>query len=433
MSFAALARLLTLRRAPLRAVPGHPAALGALWIGGTGLLVLAAYLAPYPVLDIVRPFAALSAMVLGALGVAALLKMRGDAERLAFAFVAIGLVGALLSSVVEREAGYLSSAWYAGHLAVFAWATAATGRLIYASAPGLSAIRRAAALGAAMLALLACLHGAALHDRLQIAHYESAETEPYRDIDAEALWTAQGPLVARAAERIASARSPGGDVHVVSIAAGGGQDIFGREARAVGALLQSRFGGQGGPTVLSNAWDDLGRVPMANRTNIAAVLRAVGEGFDPARDLAIVYLTAHGGTDASLGTDLPDHSRLRPVDAAFLAKALEQAGVTRRLIVVSACYSGSWIAPLQSPDTVVLTAARADRTSFGCDDRREYTWFGEALLEGPLGEGASLAEASAALKERIDAAERESDLQPSLPQTFVGANMRAFWQTQRED
>jgi len=47
-----------------------------------------------------------------------------------------------------------------------------------------------------------------------------------------------------------------------------------------------------------------------------------------------------------------------------------------RVISVSACCSGSWIAPLAGDTALVMTAADADHTSYGCGRRSELTFFG---------------------------------------------------------
>jgi hypothetical protein len=75
----------------------------------------------------------------------------------------------------------------------------------------------------------------------------------------------------------------------------------------------------------------------------------------------------------------------------------------------------------------VLTASSATRTSFGCDDRRQYTVFGAALLEGSLGQGATWHEAFDRLQETIGEQESELRIDPSLPMSSVGTRMEAVW------
>ena len=106
---------------------------------------------------------------------------------------------------------------------------------------------------------------------------------------------------------------------------------------------------------------------------------------------------------------------------------LDSAGIKRRIIIISACFSGSWIPALASADSIVITAARHDRSSFGCDDRRRLTYFGEAFLEGPLAQGASLREAFETARIRLERWEAGEKYIPSKPQVSVGRNMQTVW------
>src|SRR5213078_1034598 len=70
---------------------------------------------------------------------------------------------------------------------------------------------------------------------------------------------------------------------------------------------------------------------------------------------------------------------LRP---ASLARALS-AGCSQvpTVVVLSACYSGAFtVGAMQAANRIILSAARADRPSFGCQADRTYTVFDECLL-----------------------------------------------------
>jgi len=87
---------------------------------------------------------------------------------------------------------------------------------------------------------------------------------------------------------------------------------------------------------------------------------------------------------------------------------------------VSACYAGGFIEPLRDDNSVVIAAAAADRTSFGCDSGRELTYFGEAYLRDALAKTRSFAAAFDLAKESIARKEAEEKLEPSAPQIWVG-------------
>lgn len=205
------------------------------------------------------------------------------------------------------------------------------------------------------------------------------------------------------------------------------QRIFGREVAQAGIALAQRFGPIGAAVILSNSSEDLTRLPMANRSNLAALLDEVGRRADPQRDLVVVYLASHGSREGELSTNLPDYTRLKPISADYLAGALRHAGIGRHIVVVSACYSGSWIKPLAAPDAIVLTASAADRTSFGCDDKRDTTVFGETFIRHIGSHGSSLKDAFAGMQSDIAKDETSDARTPSQPQSEVGSGMQALW------
>ena len=131
--------------------------------------------------------------------------------------------------------------------------------------------------------------------------------------------------------------------------------------------------------------------------------------------------------DAELASSVPNYQPVQAISADSTARALQHAGVTRRVIVVSACFSGTWIPALANDDTIVITAAAKDRTSFGCDDSRSLTYFGEAFLGSLAPDNVSLRDAFEAAKRKVAAQESQEQLTPSQPQVFVGRNMQELW------
>jgi hypothetical protein len=90
------------------------------------------------------------------------------------------------------------------------------------------------------------------------------------------------------------------------------------------------------------------------------------------------------------------------------------------VIVISACHSGSFIHALANPTTLVITAARADRSSFGCEDRRRWTYFGDAYFNHGLRQNMSFVRAFEQAKRLISIWETAEKLVPSLPQMACG-------------
>lgn len=246
-------------------------------------------------------------------------------------------------------------------------------------------------------------------------------------IDPEALWSAQPQLVKQSIDAVAPLRAAGQDAILVTVGASGSQDLFGREARTARTVLGQALGSTNRSILLANDKASLNRAPLATNTNLDAVLTGVARKLSGSNGLVVLYLTSHGSKDAELTTNLPDYSRLDAIGARRLAESLDRAGIRRRIVIVSACYAGSWIKPLASDDTIVIAAARADRTSFGCSDDRQLTYFGEALLTRKLAQGASLADSFDDARRAVTKWEREIDARHSEPQAFVGRNMVDRW------
>jgi hypothetical protein len=146
--------------------------------------------------------------------------------------------------------------------------------------------------------------------------------------------------------------------------------------------------------------------------------------MDRDNDVLVVYLTSHGARDFKLAAS---HWPLE-VDAlspAELRAALDKAGIRNRVIAVSACYSGGWIDALADDNTLVMTAADATHTSYGCGRLSELTFFGRAMFDEQLRKTHSFEQAFAAavpvIRQReIDAGKEDGF---SNPQIKVGANI----------
>jgi hypothetical protein len=102
---------------------------------------------------------------------------------------------------------------------------------------------------------------------------------------------------------------------------------------------------------------------------------------------------------------------------------LAAAGIRNRVVIVSACFSGAFIAPLMDDNTIVLTAAAPDRSSFGCQAQRDWTFFGDAYFNQALRDNRSMVDAFDDAKVLIERWEREQNLTPpSNPQRYVGSH-----------
>lgn len=224
------------------------------------------------------------------------------------------------------------------------------------------------------------------------------------------------------------------DTYFIAFAPDGEEDTFLNETTVIRKLMDQRFGAQGRSVHLVNHSSTLFDLPWATTHNLHAAILRMGEQMNPNEDMLVLYLTAHGGRDAKLSAGMPP---LQPdnLTPQRLKTWLDEAGIRYRVIAVSACFSGSWVAPLASPSTLVMTAADADHTSYGCGHRSDFTFFGKAVFDEQLRHTYSLETAFRAARPII--AQREQDHGKtdgfSNPQIRIGPLLRpqlAAWEAQ---
>ncbi len=108
------------------------------------------------------------------------------------------------------------------------------------------------------------------------------------------------------------------------------------------------------------------------------------------RDVVLVYVSTHGAP--GLLAREADGQEQDPAGIAEVAEWLAPLGSRPTVLVLSACFSGSFIPALRAENRIIFAAARADRTSFGCQAGAEHTVFGQAVLDALARPGRSLRE-----------------------------------------
>ncbi len=167
--------------------------------------------------------------------------------------------------------------------------------------------------------------------------------------------------------------------------------VFEREASEAAGILARRYDATDRTIILSagKGMNQPRAYPAADPNNFNAALAAIGRTIDPREDLVVVFMTSHGAQDGSVA--IQEAGRMGgALRAIHLRNSLAASGINTKLVIVSACFSGHFILPFTDPNTVVLTAAAADKTSFGCEPSRDWTFFGDALFNHALRGGGSL-------------------------------------------
>lgn len=224
------------------------------------------------------------------------------------------------------------------------------------------------------------------------------------------------------------------DLYVLGFAGDGEENVFRNEVVYLKSLFERRFGAQGRVLTLINHPDSLLKAPKALATydNLYDSLARIGKTMDRDQDLLLLYLTMHGTEDHELAVQLQPmlEDWLTPED---LRTALDDAGIRNRIVIISACYSGGFVPALRSPDTLVVTAARADRASFGCGSESEATYFGRAWMVDGLNRTTNFIGAYDIASQLIAERERKEDFEPSLPQIDIGRRIGKHLQEWQSD
>lgn len=240
----------------------------------------------------------------------------------------------------------------------------------------------------------------------------------------EKRFHAQGDLAAAALASVQAGRAGVPELYFVGFAPDGSQDVFLNEMRYVKPRIEARYGAAGRAVALVSNEASLEEFPVATVTNLRRVLGRVAERMNADEDVLMLFVSAHGDRRHDLSAWQPPLEQ-PPVNPTVLARLLHESGIKWKVIVVSACYAGGFIEPLRDAQTLVIASAAADRQSFGCENGREFTWFGEAFFREGLEANLDLAAAFRLASERVAAREKADGKLASLPQIWTGEQIGA--------
>ncbi len=156
-----------------------------------------------------------------------------------------------------------------------------------------------------------------------------------------------------------------------------------------------------------------------------ALLQSDRETIDPAwyrltrraTGGCLIYMTSHGNPDGVvIGATM-----MSPRELDMLLDL--SCGMRPTVVVVSACFSGVFVPVLAAPNRFVMTAARRDRSSFGCSEDSTYPYFDACVLKS-LPAARDFPALAASARACVAAREKAERLTPpSEPQLSVGAEI----------
>ena len=212
------------------------------------------------------------------------------------------------------------------------------------------------------------------------------------------------------------------EAYIVSFGLFGGESVFESEARGAAQILAKRL-----PRAQLLVTYNTKQGGGATARGLSAALNAAGAAMDPDEDILVLALTSHG-TPKGLAVMAGRRSGL--ISPRRLRDMLAASGARYRVVIISACYSGIFAPVLASPSTLVITAAAADRPSFGCEDGATWTYFGDAFYNQALRQspqaGRRLCRSEAA-GHRAGAARRLRAVEPANRRRRAGAAAHRGW------
>lgn len=231
----------------------------------------------------------------------------------------------------------------------------------------------------------------------------------------ETLLYNQNALLAKSWEGLKENDPNKVDLYFLGIAGDGSQAVFRREIIFVKNHFDTKLNTAGKSIALINAKQTIEDIPLATVTSITRSLQRISEKMDVDNDILFIYMSSHGSKtfDFSLNQTA---MKLPDISADSLRSILKKLPVRWKVIIVSACYSGGFIPALASEETLIITAAAAEKTSFGCSNEAEFTYFGEAYFKDALSQTDDFETAFGIAEKIVKQREKEKDYDYSNPQ-----------------
>ena len=207
-------------------------------------------------------------------------------------------------------------------------------------------------------------------------------------------------------------------IYALGIAGWAGLDVFAKEIDGGLASIARILPIKDRTLRLINNPATVASVPLASPHNFTAAVHAIGNVMNKDDDVLVLLMTSHGDRKG-FALQLPDQA---PIDLTpkQVAETLDHEGIKYRVVIVSACFSGIFLPPLANDNTIVVTAADDQHTSFGCAPERDWTYFGDAFLRQSLQPGTDFEQAFAHARTLIQGWELMDHAPPSNPQAHFG-------------
>jgi hypothetical protein len=193
--------------------------------------------------------------------------------------------------------------------------------------------------------------------------------------------------------------------------------VFVKESAEVAKVLAHRYNAEGRTILLSTGAEK--GLAQGSPPNLAIALSAMAAKMDLKEDVLVLYTTSHG--NAKVGVVYRDGEKGFGMIAPMrMAGMFDSLGIKRRLLMISACYSGVFVPVMKNDDSVIITAASDKRSSFGCSPGNDWTFFGDALVNNALRTPQPLESSVKEAFKLVETWENQLGLLSSNPQVSIG-------------
>jgi hypothetical protein len=212
-------------------------------------------------------------------------------------------------------------------------------------------------------------------------------------------------------------------IYAITYAPYADEKTFKQESALVASTLEKRFNIK--VLQLVNHASTVKTLPWATQQNLKKSIAVFSKQMQKDKDILIVYLTSHGAEDGTLS------ARHWPLDTESLLPSelsvmLKDADIKYTAIIVSSCYAGTWIKPLENDNRLIMTAADANHTSYGCGNFSDITFFGKAMFGEAFNQTSSFEQAfniaKPVIKQREEKAGKDDGF--SNPQLIIGKSIK---------
>lgn len=162
--------------------------------------------------------------------------------------------------------------------------------------------------------------------------------------------------------------------------------------------------------------------PFATQSTLDTVFKKVGDWSQKYPINLIILISTHGNVDI-LSINIAN-TYWPAIRSSHIKKWLEGLHDVPSAMLLSACFSGSFIQPLADENRIILTAAAYNRNSFGCAYHDENTYFIGNLFSTDWNSKNTWEENYRQMNEKIQQTEKKLGLPNSSPQIYLANSLK---------